>query len=297
MTQDGAIQPGTLPGTPSATPPAGVPSIDPRSWIEPKETFPGKVIVSAYRLCDPKYMEPNQFRTVALPRQIWQWDLRVERLDAVYQLPDGSQVPVVRYGGYDLERYNARTGQIEPTNLRSNKEVLIGNAWVTCFTTIEPPESLVGKMADFEFYPSKRIARNVAKNILLPIRALAPDWTFTGDKQVFVVTREAQEARQAATGGSAAGATGTSSSTTAVTGTVVSVADAETQLPALLHGKNRNDIAGLINSLPTEVRHGDIIDGLISGTLIEQLARDGKIMLGADGTIVSISTEPVPVTA
>ena len=294
MTQDGAVQPGTLPGAPSATPPAGVPSIDPRSWIEPKETFPGRVIVSAYRLCDPKYMEPNQFRTVRLPRQIWQWDLRVERLDAVYQLPDGSQVPVVRYGGYDLERYNSRKGEIEPTNLRSNKEVLIGNAWVTCFTTIEPPESLVGKIADFEFYPSKRISRNVAKNVLLPIRALPPDWTFVGNKEVFIVTREAQEARDAAAGGGGSAAQSTTG-TIAPTGVVVSVAVATTQLPELLHGKNRNDIAGLINSLPSEVRHGDIIDGLISGTLIEQLARDGKITLGADGTIVG--SQPVPATA
>ena len=292
MTQDGAVPAGTLPGIPSATPPPGVPGIDPRSWIEPKETFPGRVLVSAYRLCDPKYMEPNQFRTVRLPRQVWQWDLRVERLDAVYQLPDGSQVPVVRYGGYDLERYNARTGTIDPTNLRSNKEVLIGNAWVGCFTTIEPPESLVGKMADFEFYPSKRIARNVAKNILLPIKVLAPDWTFTGEKQVFVVTRESQEARAAGGSGDAA-ATGTTEPT--LTGPAVSVADAETRLPVLLNGKNRNDIAGLINSLPSEVRHGDIIDGLISGTLIEQLARDGKITLGADGTIVG--SQPVPATA
>ena len=293
MTQDGIVQ-GLGAPLPSATPPAGVPSIDPRSWIEPKETFPGRVLVSAYRLCDPKYMEPNQFRTVRLPRQIWQWDLRVERLDAVYQLPDGSQVPVVRYGGYDLERYNARTGTIDPTNLRSNKEVLIGNAWVTCFTTIEPPESLVGKMADFEFYPSKRISRNVAKNVLLPIKALPPDWTFVGDKEVFVVTREAQEARQAAAGGGGSAAQSTAS-TTAPTGVVVSVAAATMQLPELLHGKNRNDIAGLINSLPSEVRHGDIIDGLISGTLIEQLARDGKITLGADGTIVG--SQPVPATA
>ena len=279
---------------PSATPPPGVPGIDPRAWIEPKETFPGKVIVSAYRLCDPKYIEPNQFRTVALPRTIWQWDLRVERLDAVYQLPDGSQVPVVRYGGYDLERYNSRTGTIEPTNLRSNKEVLIGNAWVMCFTTIEPPESLVGKMAEFEFYPSKRIGRNVAKNILLPIKALAPDWTFVGDKQVFVVAQEAHDARTGGSDGHVSGITGTT--TPLVTGVSLPMADAERKLPTLLHGKNRNDIAALINGLPNEVRHGELIDGLISGTLIERLVSDGKITLGADGLIVSTS-QPEGVTA
>ena len=276
---------GPIPGAtpPQTSLPPGVPGADPRGWIEPKETFPGKVIVSAYRLCDEKYMEPNQFRTQRLPRQIWQWDLRIERLDAVYQLPDGSQVPVVRYGGYDLERFNSRTGDIEPTNLRSNKEVLIGGAWVQCFGSIEPPEQLTGRMANFEFYPSKRLQRNVAKNVLLPITPLAPDFTFVGDKQVFIVTREAQEAR-------GQGGSGQGTGTTAVTpqsSTVLGAADALARVPALMHGKNRNNLSELLSSLPNEVRHGHIVDGIISGKLIDELAADGLISVGADGQIVA----------
>ena len=280
---------GTIPPSQSAAPPTlppGVPGADPRGWIEPKETFPGKVIASAYRLCDEKYMEPNQFRTQRLPRQIWQWDLRIERLDAVYQLPDGSQVPVVRYGGYDLERFNTRTGEIEPTNLRANKEVLIGGAWVACFGSIEPPEQLVGRMAEFEFYPSKKLQRNVAKNVLLPLRALTPDYTFVGDKQVFVVTREAQDARGQESGQAAGVPTQQAS-------TILSAEAALAQVPSLLHGKNRNNLSELISSLPNDVRRGDIVDGIISGKLIEQLAQDGLITIGADGALAATTAAAV----
>ena len=265
-------------------PPQGVPGIDPRGWIEPKETFPGVVITSEYRQCDPKYMEPNQFRTVALPRAVWQWDLRVERLDAVYQLPDGSQAAVVRYGGYDLERWNNRTGEIEAVNLRSNKEQQIGNAWVSLFSTVEPPESLLGKKAMFEFYPSKRVSKNnVAKNILLPISALPPDWTFTGEKQVFVVSREATEAGATAD----AARDGASAAPIPQPAAVLSEDDAFARLPALLNGLNRTDVAGIINKLPAEMRHGSILNGIISGDVFTRLQTDGAIEVASNGAIIA----------
>ena len=267
-------------------PPQGVPSIDPRGWIEPKETFPGVVIVSEYRECDPKYMEPNQFRTVALPRAVWQWDLRVERLDAVYQLPDGSQAAVVRYGGYDLERWNNRTGEIEAVNLRSNKEQQIGNAWVSLYGTVEPPETLLGKKAMFEFYPSKRVSKNnVAKNILLPISVLPPDWTFTGEKQVFVVSRDA--AKTGATPDAARDGASAAPIPTAVS--ALTEEEAFARLPSVLNGLNRTDVAGIINKLPAEMRHGSILNGIISGDVFTRLQADGTIQVGSDGAIVAVA--------
>lgn len=266
--------------TDATRPPTSVPGIDPRGWIEPKETFPGEVIVSAYRECDPKYMEPNQYRTVKLPRPVWQWDLRVKRLDAVFQLPDGSRADVVRYGGYDLERWNNRTGEIEPINLRSNKEALMGGAWVQVFGTIEPPESLVGKKALFEFYPSKRVGRNVAKNILLPlVPALAPDYAFTGEVQVFVVTRDQD--------GTAPNVTqdGATTANLPQTSVVLSEDDAFAQLPALLDGLNRTDVAGIINKLPANLRHGTVINGIINGSAFTDARLASRITIAADGTI------------
>lgn len=268
-------------------PPQGVPGIDPRGWIEPKETFPGEVIVSCYRECDPKYMEPNPFRATALPRPVWQWDLRVKRLDAVYQLLDGSRAEVVRYGGYDLERWNNRTGEIEAVNLRSNKEQQIGNAWVSLYVTVEPPESLLGKKAMFDFYPSKRVSKNnVAKNILLPISVLPPDWTFTGDVQVFVVSRDAAEVGATAD----AARDGASAAPIPQATNILSEDEAFARLPSILDGLNRTDVAGIINKLPTEMRHSTILNGIINGDVFSRLQADGTIRVESDGVIIGHPT-------
>lgn len=272
-------------------PPVG---IDPAGWDEPKEEFPGEVTVSVFRLCDEKYMAPTEFRA-ALPRAIWQWDLRVKRLDAVYQLFDGSRADVIRYGGYDLERLNnnkaadlARQGlplteAIEPVNLRSNKEAMISNAWKGAFPTqlgaVIPtdPESarvLEGCKAQFEFYPSKRVGRNVAKNVLLPITALPPDYSFTGNQQVFIVPRRNEDSD------------GTTASVS-VPSAVVSAEVAIEQLPTFLNGQNRSNVPAIMNALPPSLRNGDVVNGLVSGTLFDKLATDGKITIDASGNIVT----------
>ena len=227
----------------TVSPPSSVPSIDSRGWVEPKETFPGLVLVSTKRECDPKYMEPNQFRTLPLPRPVWQWDLRVERLDAKYQLPDGSQAEVIIYGGFDLERWNDRTKLIEPVNARSNKEALISDAWVRVFGSVEPPEVLVGKIAMFDFYRSKRIGRNIARKILLPLGVLDPDYKFTGEVQMFVVprTEESVTTDNGAAGSSAA--------------TAVSDEDVYAQLPVILDGHNSNNPSLLIKVIPANMRY------------------------------------------
>jgi hypothetical protein len=212
----------------------------------------------------------------------------VKRLDAVYQLPDGSRAEVVRYGGYDLERWNQRTGEIEPINLRSNKEALIGGAWVQVYGTIEPPESLVGKMGMFELYPSKRIGKNVAKNVLIPLApAFDPSYTYTGEVQVFTVTREQQ------------GSVTEDSATASVNGAVANAgvvaldeAAVLAALPSFLDGKSRNDAAGIINALPKELRHGNIVNGIINGTVFDQLVAAGSIAIASDGSIATVVGTP-----
>lgn len=257
--------------------PAGVPSIDPSTWIEPKETFPGVVILSAYRHCSPAYMEPNNFRTQRLPRPIVQWVLHVERLDQAWQsTADGSITPYVYYyGGFDLERLNTRTGEIEPINLRANKEARIANAWKSLFGTIDPPEPLVDKKATFEFYPSLRMQRgNVAKNILLPIAALPPDYGFTGEKRLITFTPKEDSGVPTDGQGSAAAVAQT-----------VPFEEALTRLPELISGLNVNNLAGIVNALPPEFRSSQLIDGIISGTTVKTLQDSGKIAVGADGLI------------
>ena len=267
---------GTANAAASAGPPIG---INPDAWVEPFETWPAEVIVSAYRECDEKYMVATEFRP-ALERPVWQWDLRVRRLDARFQLLDGSSADVVKYGGYDLERYNGRSGQIETINLRSNKEALISNAWIKAFTTIEPPEVLVGKKAMFEFYPSKRVGRNVAKNILIPVLALAPDYVFPGEVEIFVQKTPLDEG--AAIGGSSTGATEAPAITTTE---VLRTAEAISALVPFLNGVNRATIASIVPSLPANVRTGEVLQGLIDGSIVTQLSNEGRITVDAAGLI------------
>ena len=284
MTQDGILSSSVPAGLEHHTvPPSSVPGIDSRGWAEPKETFPGTVIVSTKRECDPKYMEPNQFRTVPLPRPVWQWHLEVERLDARYQLPDGSQAPVIIYGGFDLERWNDRTRQIEPINTRSNKEALISDAWVNIFGSVEPAESLTGKIAMFDYYQSKRIGRNIARRILLPVGALEPTYEFTGEVQMFVVARTEDTVTTAGDNGA-----GSSNQTANLTDEAVYAS-----LPQLLDGLNRTNPSLLIKALPAMYRTGKVTNGLITGTLLTELEADEKITIDTDNIIKAL----VPVTA
>jgi hypothetical protein len=259
--------------TPQPGPPTG---INPTGWAEPFETWPAEVVVSEFRLCTDEYMAARTFRP-ALPRAIWQWALQVKRLDERFQLLDGSAADMTKWGGYDLERLNTRATPpiIETINLQSNKEALISNAWIRCFSTIEPPETLIGKKAMFEFYPSKRTGRNVAKNILLPVTALAPDYVFPGEITVRV--------QRAPTEGSTDHANGVAE----VPASTMTF-DYETALVALvpfLDGVNSGNLASIVPSLPANVRTGQILQGLVDGSIVTQLQNSGVISVTADGTI------------
>lgn len=272
--------------TSSSGPPVG---IDRKGWIEPSELYPAEVVVSHYRECDEKYMLPNDFRKIALPRPIWQWDLRVKALDRVLETPEGERVDAIRYGGFDLERLNTREYErlvakgtdphqaalaaIEPVNIFSNKEGEISDSWSGVFGNIEPPEVLEGKKIMAEFFPQKRVGRrNVAKRVLLAREALPPDYTFDGEVEVIKLQRRDDEDTPEPT--STEGTSHTASAT-----------DAKAAIPALLNGKNKNNLQDIIKAVPAELRNGNVIQALIDGSLLNELQTEGTITVTSDGTI------------
>ena len=251
--------------------------------VQPSEVFPGEVIVSEIRYCDEKYMAETNFRP-AFPRPITQWDLRIKAYDKVIQLPDGQRVDAIRYGGYDLEQMRQTyeggqpTGQWElvPVNIRSNKAALISGTWETVVGNIQPVTKLLGLKAMFEFFPQKRVGRRTASNILLPVTVLSPDYVYTGDVQVII--KRAPEGEEISEGVR----TSASSINSALTEEVL------VQLPALLAGVDSTQSGALVAAIPPNLRSGELINGLLDGSLIETLIKNGALTKTADGKLATV---------
>jgi hypothetical protein len=258
-------------------PPSGF-SIDPSTWVEPKQTFPGKIIVSAMRWSDEKYNQATEFRP-ALPRPVAQWDVRVQCLDRMYLLPDGSQAEVIRYGGIDLQKWSARDEAIVPIHAGFQKETLITGEWKRVFGTTEPPEILVGKFAEFEFYPAKRGARGrIMTNVLIPTAVLPPDFTFAGDVELIQVTREQQESR----------GTDAEATTEASTTPEAPAEEVAEQLVNFLVGQKADNAAAIIGALPDTLRTQSVLGGIASGDLLKELVDQKRITVGSDQVIAKV---------
>lgn len=288
-------------GVPDGLPPIAGVSIDPSTWVEPKVEFPGKVIVSDYRWANQKYLDMVIERIMrdskytleqvlaslaqATPGNhpnIPQWNCQVERLDAAFQLPDGSNAPATRFGGIDMVQWNNREKRFMAVVAGGGKAPYITGEWKRVFGTIDPPSVLVGRLAEFDFYPSKRFGGpQPAKNVLVPTKVLPPDYVFTGEKQIIVVTREQAEG-QASGDAPLAGAPDAGQPSSALR-----YEDALTQLVPLLDGKDGRPAAAgaLIGALPQHLRQSEIVSGLATGELITKLVAEGKISLNADGII------------
>ena len=278
-------------------------SIDPESWVEPKESFPGKVLVSAYRWSDPKYLDGVVGRIVKdsagteqakspeqvleglaavnpqhIP-QIPQWDLRVKRLDTILQLPDGSQADAIRYGGYDLVKWSNRDGAFVQINLNYGKESFIGGQWKKIAGTTEPPSVLEGKFFNFDFYPNKRFGGSMpAKRVLVPTQVLPPNFTYSGEVNTIVVPDR---------GDGAAAAENTESAAPGVT--TLSGDEANAALCAFLIANNcdTSNSAGILTELPAELRGPDVLGGIANGELVKRLESEGKIAIAADSTVTA----------
>ena len=102
---------------------------------------------------------------------------------------------------------------------------------------------------------------------------------------MFVVSRDAAE-----TGASPdAARDGASAAPIPQAANILSEEDAFARLPSVLNGLNRTDVAGIINKLPAEMRHGSILNGIISGDVFTRLQADGAIDVAADGAIVAVA--------
>ena len=257
-------------------------TIDPASWEDPKQSFPGIVVESNYQLASAKYRAATTFRpeiTDPLP----QWHVKVLRFDARLVLPDGEQVDAYRYGGYDLKKYVQTRdggGSLVDISSRFRKEWFIGNAWKTIFGQIHPPELLIGKKAMFDFYPTKSFGTGMpSKNVLVPTLVLPPDYTFTGEIQLITV-----RSREDAEGAPVPEAEGPAAAPPLTT-----LADEDTALERIitefLPRANSKALAAIIQALPAELHVPKLLADLATGKLITRLVEAGRIDVAPDGTI------------
>ena len=270
--------------------PTGV-SIDPDTWKEPVQVFPGIVRQSTYRWGSPEYFEKfveRLERDQHLSREhieaslaalnpggekmIPQWNVVVERLDAKFLLPDGSQAPANRYGGIDLVKFSNRDNTFVPINPQYKKETFITASWKKVAGAIHPPEQLEGKMFTFNFWESKRFGGTMpARNVLVPTEVLPPTYVFTGEVSLIQVNREQTPGEAAVP--------------TAGPVVVDQTAAVDRLVAEVLPGKSTTDAAGILMALPPELRLPELQSGLADGSLIQQLAAEGKITIGADNII------------
>ena len=188
--------------------------LDPSSYEEPKELVPVKVLKSAFRWSDQKYNEGSEFRAVfpqrgekggPLGNSIQQWDLQLERQDAIFVHEDGShfftqegvdqgaEIPVIMYAGVDLEKMDKKTGIVHPLAKSRGKEPMVVNAWTRLVGSLVPnPDKIEGMYFMVESFREKEIAPGFfAKNVVLPTDILPPTFAFTGDMQRFKAMQQA----------------------------------------------------------------------------------------------------------
>lgn len=273
-------------------------SIDPSTWMEPKETFPGIVLVSEYRWCTDKYLDEVTLRIAnqaqltidkvlellkaANPTgvaKIPQWDLRVKRLDTILQLPDGSQADAIRYGGFDLVKWSNRDNTFVAINPNYGKEAFISGGWKKIAGHTEPPTILVNRMFTFDYFPSKKFGGAMpAKRVLVPTEVLPPDYKFTGEVNIIVVPDRGDTV-----------ATGDAGGTTASGGAGVPVLTEDVAIELLittvLPDQNAKQAAKLLAALPQELWIPSIQSGIATGKLLDMLAAEGRIVIAPDGTI------------
>ena len=196
--------------TEEQNPPAGfnLSLLDPSSYEEPKEIIPVKVLKSTFRWSDEKYNEGSEFRSAfpqrgeaggPLGNSIQQWDLQLERLDAIFVHEDGShffatdgtdqgaEIPVIMYAGVDLEKMDKKTNVVHGLAKSRGKEPMVVNAWTKLIGSLVPnPEKIEGMFLMVENYREKEIASGYfAKNVVLPIEQLPPTFSYEGEVQRF----------------------------------------------------------------------------------------------------------------
>ena len=173
--------------------------LDSSKWEEPVTDFFGEVVKSEYRTTDDAKGHDGRTFTESrgLPRPGRSWHVEIKRLDAVYDLADGTTAPVTVYMDIDLERLvNGRMVPVPPGN---NKPTFVIDRWNKAGLVLAPkPEAAIGKKAQFrterthDFGGPQR-----AKSLTYPLKLLPDGYEFAGDVIRFQV-KEKTSLEQAA---------------------------------------------------------------------------------------------------
>lgn len=257
-------------------------SMDQSNWIEPKSQFPVRVEVSRYRLASDEYRAANKFRQ-AITEPLPQWDLRMVRLDARGRSKQtGEEFPLVKYGGYDLKKFDQESGKLVPLTKRNRKEAFINEHWTNMANQMgvrmADPTVFEGKAFMVDFYRAKSFGGPTpAKNVTVPVQLLPDDYVYQGDIQIIEIDTSNRD-------GSGAGGSDIQPATTNQLGQE----EAFKKLAELLNGRNLSSegaVPTFLNELPQELRLPSITAGLVTKTLLPELEQKGFITVGADGTI------------
>ena len=175
--------------------------LDADQWEDPTVEFFGTITKCEFRTSDDaKAKDGRTFTEIReLPRAIRTWHVEVERMDAVYDLPDGESAPVTVYMTIDLERLVQ--GKLVPLTMSrgDNKPTYTVGKWKdNGFLPGRDPGSLVGRKAQFKLERTHKFSGMMAKDILYPIKALPEGFTYDGDISRFTVKERPGSLEQSA---------------------------------------------------------------------------------------------------
>jgi hypothetical protein len=242
--------------------------LDPSKWTEPTEQFFGKIIECGFGSTDDSKGKDGRTFTESrgLPRPIKTFRAVIERLDAVYDLDDGTSAPVHVYLSLDLERYV--DGKFIPANLNkgSNKATFTLTKWNENGVRLAPdPTVNVGKICEFERLRSKLFGNVAAKDITYPLNTLPDNYVFTGEMRHFKPKSSSLDDAAA--------------SVEASTPAAVAAAYDEDELVALLVDVVADDVAALTQSKAFEYVSGEARVKLVDGDLQKGLVAAGKLVV------------------
>ena len=172
-------------------------SLDPSSWAEAFEDFPGKLMVCERRMSDERYTN----EIAKLPRPVQQFYVEVQRYDAVFvDAATGKRRPAVAISNVDLETKN-RSGRIVQMPVGKNKATIMLSNWakakVSLGVTWESPKVHEGKNFMFRLYRSMTIVPTRpdfrATNVLWPLSPLPNDYKYDGEVQEWIVQARGED--------------------------------------------------------------------------------------------------------
>jgi hypothetical protein len=278
-------------GVTAITAPLGF-SIDPATYVEPKEQFPGIVETSTITWAREKY-ETEKLTRIAQQNEITLDELRaalgkanvngeqrlpvyqldVRRFDVIFQRPDGSQAPVLIYAGWDMLNWSNRNSAWQGVSATFGKAAFVGPEWARVAGQLHPPEILASRMFEFDFWQQKRLGKFPTGNVLVPTKALAPDYQYTGDVRIALIKAEAET-------------TPGDTDTAGVTATTVDLSLATHRIiTEILPGLNVNSAATIVQAVPPELRLPELMNSIALGEFTKNAEAEGRIMVAADGTI------------